>query len=380
MEEGGTVVPLSDAKGKIQGEWRLYARSSSDEKAAIMCMVVALDALKAIGIPPSINIVFLFEGEEEIGSPHMSALLDKYKEILKADGLLLCGGPVHSSRRMIVYFGARGGLNLNLTVYGANRHLHSGHYGNWAPNPVALLAHLISSMRDTDGKILIDRFYDDVRPITETEGHALKEVPEELDAALRKELDLAWSECQNAPLVERIMLPAFNLGSLHAGPTTGAASIPSEARLSIGFRLVPDQTPEKVKSLVEDHIRKQGYHIVHETPDKGTRLKHSKIVKLKWEEKGSLPVRTSMDLPFSQSLIHVLEDATGGSLIKLPSIGSVAPMELFKNKLHVPVIILPVVNHDNNQHGPNENVRIQNLWDGIEIYASLFARLGESWK
>lgn len=379
LEEGGKIVSLSEAKGKIQGEWRLYARSSSDEKAAIMAMIAGIDALNASHISLSVNIKVLFEGEEEIGSPHMFSLLEKHKDLLKADALLLCGGPVHSSRRHVVYFGARGGINLDITVYGAKSHLHSGHYGNWAPNPIALLSNLISSMRDSESKILMEGFYDFVRPLTKTEHNVLKDIPTSWDEELRQELSLAWSEADNAPLVERIILPALNLGSIHSGPKRGAAAIPKEAKVSIGFRLVPDQTPKMVRDSVEKHICQQGFYLVYETQSMETRIKHPKITKLQWE-KGSLPVRTSMDLPFSRALIQVLEDATGEALIKMPSIGSIAPMELFKSKLKAPVIIFPIVNHDNNQHGPNENVRIQNLRDGIELYASLFAHLGHFWK
>lgn len=380
LEEGGKIIPLEEAKGKIQGEWRLYARSSSDEKAAIMAMIAAVDSLKASRIPLTVNIKFIFEGEEEVGSPHMESLLQKYHDLLKSDALLMCGGPVLSSRNMVIYFGVRGGVGLELTVYGANTHLHSGHYGNWAPNPISLLANLIASMRDSNGNVIIKGFYDGLRPLGETELRALKEVPSSWDVELRQKLGLAWSEANNAPLVERIMLPGLNLGSIQSWPASGAAAIPSEAKVSIDFRLVPDQTPEKVKNLVETHIRERGFHIVYETPNTETRIKYPKIARLQWEGKGSLPVRFPMDLPFSKAIVKALEGAIEGPLIKMPNIGSGAPTEVFERQLKVPIVIFPIVNHDNNQHGPNENVRLQNLWDGIDLYANLFARLGQFWK
>jgi acetylornithine deacetylase/succinyl-diaminopimelate desuccinylase-like protein len=379
LEEGARVVSLADLEGEVPGEYRLYARSASDEKLAIMGMLVGLDALQSSQRPLSVNLKFLFEGEEEIGSPHMPMLLAEHRELLRADTVLLCGGPVHSSRRLVIYFGARGNIVLDLTVYGATRHLHSGHYGNWAPNPIALLSSLISSMRDSRGNVLIEGYDDDVLPLTATEKQSLSEIPEVFDRELRAELGLAWNDADNDPLAERIMLPGINLGSIHAGPPRGTVSIPSEARASIGFRMVPDQTPATIRPLVESHIRKQGFHIVFETPDMDTRLAHPRIVKLEWAEPGSRPVRTSMDLPVSQALIQAMEEVVGDELIKLPTIGSGAPMELFQAKLEVPVIILPTANHDNNQHGPNENARLQNLWDGIEIFGNVFTRLGRLW-
>lgn len=379
LEEGAEIVSWEELEPPVPGEWRLYARSASDEKLAIMAMIAGLDALRAAGRSPSVNLKLLFEGEEEIGSPHMSELLERYKDLLKADALLLCGGPVHSSRNLVIYFGARGNMVVDVTVYGAIRHLHSGHYGNWAPNPIALLAHLIRGMRDEKGNVLIEGFQDDVRALTETEKAALDEVSPRYDEELRHELGLAWNDANNEPLVERIMSPGINLGSIHAGPPRGTVSIPREASASLGFRLVPDQKPEKIRELVERHIRADGFHIVTDPPDLETRREHPRIVRLEWMEGASAPIRTSMDLPFSRALIEAVEEVAGPSFMKLPTIGSMAPMELFRSKLEAPVIILPTANHDNNQHGPNENLRLQNLWDGLELFGNVFARIGELW-
>ena len=211
MEDDAEFVDFSDIEAPVPGEWRIYARSASDEKLALMSMIVAIDALRSLDRKPSVNLKILFEGEEEQGSPHMAALLDEHKELLSANASLLCGGPVHSSRRLVIYFGARGNAVVDMTVYGASSHLHSGHYGNWAPNPIGLLTNLLASMRDEKGNILIDDFYDDVGPVSETERAALESIPREFDAALRHELGLAWNDIDNARLVERIMRPGINL-------------------------------------------------------------------------------------------------------------------------------------------------------------------------
>jgi acetylornithine deacetylase/succinyl-diaminopimelate desuccinylase-like protein len=134
MESGGRVVPLPTRVGEAQGEWRLYARSASDDKAPIVAMLTALDALRAAGARPGVNLKFFFEGEEEAGSPHVRTVLERNAELLRADAWLFADGPVHQSRRPQVVFGVRGVMGLEVTTYGPSRALHSGHYGNWAPN------------------------------------------------------------------------------------------------------------------------------------------------------------------------------------------------------------------------------------------------------
>jgi len=275
LEDGAREVPPTAWRAPLGPEWRLYGRSASDDKAPIVGLMAALDALRASRSLPSINLKFLFEGEEEAGSPHMESLLAAHGGLLKADAWLLCDGPVHQTRRMQLYFGARGTTDLELTVYGPLRPLHSGHYGNWAPNPAALLAHLIAGLRDPDGRILIPGFYDDVRDVTEAERRALAEIPD-VDGELKREFGLGTTEGGGAPVAERILLPALNVRGLASGAVGAAAAnaIPAEATASIDFRLVPDQTPEKVRERVEAHLAAQGFFVVRDAPDAPTRRAH----------------------------------------------------------------------------------------------------------
>lgn len=376
-EEGGKLLDPSVYDFSTYPESRLYARSSSDDKAPIMAMLAALEALQASGLSLSVNLKFLFEGEEEMGSPHLPALLKANQEMLEADLWILCDGPVHQSRRPIVYFGARGIIGLEMTLYGPSRPLHSGHYGNWAPNPASLLAHVLASMRDEEGNILIEGFYRDVRPLTGEEKKALKEAPA-IDEALKQELKIAWTE-GSGTIYEKIILPAMNIRGISSGNVGQAAqnAIPTEARASLDFRLVPDQRPERVRALVEAHLKKMGFYIVSSEPDEDTRLQHPKIIRLEWEE-GYPPARLSMNEPLARAMIRTLEEVTGNQLIKLPLVGGSIPLYLFSDLLHTPALILPIVNHDNNQHGENENLRLRNLWDGIEIFAALFYRFSDS--
>ena len=241
-----------------EGDDRIYARSSGDDKGTIIAMLAAIDRLQAKKRAPSINVKFVFEGEEEAGSPHLAAYLEKFASDLNADAWMLCDGPVHQSRKMQLYFGARGVTDVEITTYGPLHPLHSGHYGNWSPNPIVALTHLIDSMRDNDAHILIPHFYDDIAPLTEAERAALREIPN-VDDDLKRELALGRTE--GASLNEQILKPALNLRGINGGHVGKQASntINSEAQASIDFRLVPNQTPDSVRRLVEDFLTSSGH-------------------------------------------------------------------------------------------------------------------------
>ena len=376
---GVHTIDLATLSGPLGPEWRIFARSASDDKAPILALAAALDALKALGARPSVNLKLFFEGEEEVGSPHLAEVLEQNRELLKADAWLLCDGPVHQSRRPQVVFGVRGVTDVELTVYGPARAVHSGHYGNWATNPAVTLAQLVAGLRDADGRITIAGFYDDVRPVSRAERAALAAVPD-ADAALREDLALAATEASGARLVERLMLPALNLRGLSSGAVGARAqnAIPTDARASIDFRLVPDQTPAKVRERFEAHLVSLGYHVVHAEPTLAERRATPKLVRLDWGP-GYPAGRTSLELPFSRRLLAVVGEGLPEPVIALPTLGGSVPMYLFSQTFGVPVVGLPIVNHDNSQHAPDENLRLQNLWDGIATFAVVAAGLGTGW-
>lgn len=373
--DGQPVDPAQWASAPWKPEIRdghVYARSASDDKSPIVAMLAALDALRASKLAPSVNLKFVFEGEEEAGSPHLDQYLDRFANELSPDAWILCDGPVHQSRKALLYFGARGVTGAEMTVYGPMRALHSGHYGNWAPNPVVMLTHLIASMRDEDGRILIEGYYDDVAPVSERERAALAKAPA-FDDEIRRELALGRTE-GGGTLNEEILKPALNIRGVAGGHVGSRASnsIPIEAHASFDLRLVPAQSPERAQALVERHIVKQGFHIVRETPGAEIRRAHPRVAKLVWGH-GYPAARTSMDSAISKKVIEVATIAAGSEPVLLPSLGGSIPMYLFQRGGKVPVIGVPIVNHDNNQHAANENLRLENLWQGIELFAALFA-------
>jgi len=372
LDKDGRVVPLP-ATGKIDPDWRIYARSASDDKAPLAAIATALDALKAARIPLHSNLKFVFEGEEEAGSPHLAEIIGKYKDLLASDVWLICDGPVHQSRRQQIVFGARGVTELDITVYGPSHEVHSGHYGNWAPNPAMMLARLLASMKDDDGRVLIDHFYEGIEPLTETEKRAIDEAPE-VDRDLMRELALGRTEGGGRKLVDLINLPSLNVRGMSSARTGDKASnvVPSTATATIDIRLVKGVDHQAAERRVLEHIRSQGYFIVENEPDAQTRMAHPRVARVTVDRGGYNASRTSMDLPISQLVLRTAESASG-PVVKLPTMGGSVPLFMIEEILHAPTITVPIANHDNNQHSYNENIRIRNLWDGIELMAALLA-------
>ncbi len=371
LESGGREIPLPKAGEKLDPEWRLYARSASDDKAPIIAMLVALDALKASDLKLTSNLKFLFDGEEEAGSPHLGDIAKRNANLLGADVWLCADGPVHQSRRQQLYFGVRGIVKVDITVYGPNRALHSGHYGNWSPNPAMRLVKLLASMKDDSGRVLIDGFYDGAVPLGEEEKQALKDMPA-TDKELMREYGLAAADGHGRSLGELINEPSLNIDGLRS-EDVGRQSrtiIPAEATATIDLRLVKGIEPRRQVDRVIAHIKKQGYLAVAGEPTPETRLSHPLIARVVSEE-GYPAVRTSMKLTIVREIINAVEHAMGQRPVMLPTMGGSGPLWAIDVTTGAPQVGVPIVNHDNNQHSSNENLRIKNLWDGIEIFAAL---------
>jgi len=368
----GEEIPI---QAPFNPESRIFARSASDDKAPIPALMAALDALDAADIPLSVNLKLFLEGEEEAGSPHLKDMLAKYKELLDADLWLFCDGPVHQSRKPLLSYGVRGAYGFGLTVLGPNRPLHSGHYGNWAPNPIMRLLDLIASMRDQQGNILIAGFSDEVVPPSLSELEAIARAPD-IGPDLAAELGFESPETDER-LELALLRPAINIRGIRSGDV-GAASrnaIQTSATASIGLRLVPAQTPEHLREVIETHIRAQGYHVVYSTPTAADRASHDRIALLDWSEAGYPAYRAPMDLAISQKVAAIVDEWSDGELIHLPTMGGSLPLYLIDEVIGAPILTLPIANHDNNQHGSDENIRLQNLWDAIEIYAEVLTGL-----
>lgn len=373
MEDGGKARALPLDGEEIDPESRLYARSAGDDKVAYPCLLAALDGLAEAGIPLTSNLKFFFEGEEEMGSPHLREFLITYKDRLDGDIWLFLDGPMHQSRHPLLTFGVRGVTGMEITVFGARRSLHSGHYGNWAPDPGLLMAHLLASIKSPDGEVLVDGFYDSVTPLGKGELDALASIPD-YDDEMRKELGIAQTELANTAYKERLLLPSLTIKGVSSGNVGDLARnvIPSHATATLGMRLVKGNDPDHMLGLLEKHIRKQGFHIVSEDPDQATREKYPRIAKVVRDRFGYPAARTEIGNPVVGQVIAAARKASDQELYLMPGVGGSLPLHNFTDMLGKPAVIVPVANHDDNQHAPNENIRVANLWYGIDLYASLF--------
>ncbi len=377
IEAGGKRIPFPapqpGERGEYPDDWRIYARSASDDKSPIVMLLAAMDALRAKKIPIAVNVKVILDGEEEAGSPNLERVVELNKSLFTGDVLITCDGPVHQSGRALVFFGNRGIADVQITVYGPVRALHSGHYGNWAPNPAFWLARLLTSMKDDSGRVLIEGFYDDVAPLGDREKEALEEMPFN-DVELMQELEFARPEGGGKKLAELIHLPSLNIRGMRSAYVGEQSQnvVPDKAEASLDLRLVKNIDPRKQFERLAAHIRKQGFYVVDREPTREERLEYAHVAKVTYG--GGYPaIRTSMDLPVSRKVVEVVEGAAGET-VKAPTLGGSVPMYIFE-RLGLPVIGVPIVNYDNHQHSSDENVRMGHLWRGIEVYAALLADL-----
>jgi acetylornithine deacetylase/succinyl-diaminopimelate desuccinylase-like protein len=378
IEAGGRRIPFPEAAGANSSpyldDWRIFARSAADDKSPMVAVLTALDALRAKNIPLAVNLKFILEGEEEAGSTHLQETLQLHKNLLAADLLITGDGPVHQSGRPLVFFGNRGDIGLDITVYGPLRSLHSGHYGNWAPNPALELARLLASMKDDNGRVLIRGYYDDVTPLSALEKSALDAMPFN-DPELQSELGIGKPDGGGKKLMELLQQPSLNVRGIRSGNVGAEATniVPDKAEASLDARLVKGQDPQTKFRQITAFIRQQGFFVVDHDPTIDERRTHARVAKV-LDEGGYRASRTPMDLPVSKALVRVMQEATNNQTVVAPLLGGSVPMYIFED-LGLPWIGVPIVNYDNHQHSADENLRLGNLWSGIEIYAALLADL-----
>lgn len=372
LEAGGKLLPAPKTNEPINPEWRLYARSAGDDKAGVMAILTAFDALIASGMKPTANLKFFFDGEEEAGSPHLAELLRNNKQLLQSDAWIICDGPVHQSGRKQVVFGVRGDTNVDVTVYGANRPLHSGHYGNWAPNPAHTLVRLLATMKDDRGRVTIAGWYDDVDPLGDAERRAIAEAPQ-YDDTLRSQLGLARTEGQGKSLLELINEPSLNINGISSGDVGALARnvIPTTATAVLDLRLVKNIDHRRQVQRLVDHIQKQGFYVIDRDPTNEERQRHPLIAQVTQRTGGYNAERTKMDLPLSLAVIAAVQSTSEQAIVRLPTSGGSLPLSVITDNLATTTMTVPIANYDDNQHAENENLRLQNLWDGIETMAAI---------
>ena len=370
LNEGGQVIDF-DVQDKFRSDWRIYARSSSDDTAPIIAMLATLDALDSLGVSPSSNLRVVLDGEEEAGSPNLVPAIERYRKKLEADLMLIFDGPLHQSNLPTLTYGARGILTLSLTIYGPKFPLHSGHYGNWAPNPAMRLAQLLASMKDEGGRVVIDGFYDNIK-LTDEDYDVLASVPDDLPE-LMSNLGFSEPERVGRSLQEAIQFPSLNVRGLESAWVGGEARtiVPAEATAAIDVRLVRETPAETMYNKILEHIEEQGYQIIREVPDDESRASYGRLARVT-RFAGSNAYRTPINNEEAVRVYETIAEMWGSPPVRKRTSGGTVPIAPFVRALGLPALNVPTVNFDNNQHSPNENIRIGHFLNSILTFAAIF--------
>lgn len=370
--EQWTTVPFEELNSDINYDWRLFGRSTSDDKGPIVMFLNAIDMLKKNSMELPFNIKVILDSEEERSSKPLPKAVKAYRELLEADFLVINDGPVHISGKPTMVYGCRGITTLSLTTYGPIKPQHSGHYGNYAPNPGFQLAQALSSMKDSDGKVIIKGYYDGISMDEKTMA-VLKSVPDD-QTTIHDRLQIKSSEKVGGFYQEALQYPSLNVRGLGSGWVGDKARtiVPETATAEIDIRLVPESDGNRLKGLVKRHLKDQGFYIMDKVPTKADRLAHDKIMTIT-EGTVTDAFRTDLDNAYGDFLSKILAPNPEEEPVRIRIMGGTVPIAPFINELKIPAFIVPMVNPDNNQHSPNENLKIGQIAYGIETFYKLLS-------
>ena len=349
---------------------RIFARSASDAKGPVMMIINALEIMKRNNIELKYNLKVIMDFEEEISSPNLADAVKKYSSKLKSDALLIFDGPKHPSNLPTLTFGARGISDITLITYGPIVPQHSGHFGNYAPNPVFRMSEILSSMKDPNGRVTIPGFYDGIE-LDEKTLKILAEVPDD-EKKMMNDMQFKKPDNVGKNYQESIQYPSINVRGIESGWVREEVRtiVPSECIAEIDVRLVLESDPIRLHNLIKSHIQELGYYVIDRRPTKDERLKHNKIVTFVSSFDYDA-FRTDIESEIGKWLVKSLKKTFGIEPVKKRTSGGSVPISPFVNTLGIPAVTVPTVNQDNNQHSPNENIKIENYITGIETYLGI---------
>ena len=368
------ILDFNRLKNVFEPDWRIFARSASDSKGPAMAFISALQLLKSKNLKPRFNVKVIMDFQEEMGSPHLPPAVIDNRDLLKADMILIMDGTRHLSNLPTLTYGARGIATATLKVFGARYPLHSGQYGNFAPNPVFETAKLLGSLKDANGRVTLPGFYDGIS-LSAKEKELLNAVPENLDS-LKTRLGIAKPDAVGETYQEALQYPSLNIRGLRSAWVGDEVRtvIPSEVISEIDMRLVPESDGKHLMELLKNHIVDQGFHLVDSIPTEEERKKFPKLASFTYRL-GSKPFRTEMNSPAGDFLNRAMKKVFGQKFVNMRTTGGSQPMAPFINTLGIPAVSVRIPNPDNNIHSPNENLRLGNFLEGI---ISCLAILDES--
>jgi acetylornithine deacetylase/succinyl-diaminopimelate desuccinylase-like protein len=346
----------------------LYARGTADDKGQIFIHLKAIEAFLQTGGALPVNVKIIFEGEEEIGSEHFADFLLKYKELLKADVVLISDSDIFAAGVPAVTYALRGISYLEVEVTGTNSDLHSGTFGGAFHNPIQALTEMIASLHDKNGKITVKGMYDDVRPLTKAERTAFKKLPwNDRDYAKKYGVKHLYGEKGYITLERLWARPTLECNGIWGGYTGEGAKtvIPSKAYAKISMRIVPNQSSAKIAKLFENHIKK----IAPKTVRVEVRNLH-----------GGEPAITPIDSPGVMTAMEAMEKGFGKKPLYQRDGASIPIVVDFKKILGIDSVLLGFGVPDENAHAPNEFIILDNFFNGIVTVVHYFHRFPEFWK
>ena len=308
-----------------------------------------------------------------MGSPGIRYVAETYAEELYADCMLIFDGPKHYSNRPTLTFGARGISTITLTLFGPKMPLHSGHYGNYAPNPALRLSQLLGSMKDENGLVLIPGFYDNV-VMNDQIRELLTYVPDDTEE-INRSIGIHAPDGVGRNYQEALQYPSLNIRGLSSGWVGNEARtiVPDRAIAEMDIRTIPETDPQRLIELVRQHIVSQGYYIIDGEPTDDERAQYQRIVAFR-SRPGYRAYRTEFNSPIGQWLMQAMKRATDEEPVRKRLSGGSVPISPLISSLEIPAVNIPTVNPDNNQHSPNENLRLGNYLDGIKIFLAILTQ------
>ena len=346
---------------------RIYARGVSDDKGPMLIPIKVAEAFFAVAGALPINVKFMFEGEEEIGSPNLDACIREHKELLAADVVISADGAMWRSSEPSLTVATRGIAELEFTLTGAAKDLHSGRHGGGVANPLHAMAQLVASLHRPDGRIAIAGFYDTVRELTAEERATIAALPFDEAAYLAQiGAPAAFGEPGYTLLERQWTRPTLEINGMwggYQGPGQKTV-IPGEAHAKITCRLVPDQDPREVVALITRHLGAnvpQGTRLSVSPGDHGTRAGHI--------------ATDHFALAAASAALH----AVYGVRPLIVRMGATVPiMELFKRHMGLDTVFFSFSTADEDYHAPNEFFRVHRLHEGLEAWARYWELLGET--
>lgn len=346
-------------------DWRIYARSASDSKGPAMCFLTALSILEKNKVKPNFNIKVIMDFQEEMSSPQLEWVVQNNKSMLQSDMVLIMDGTRHVSNLPTLCFGARGIATVTLKVFGPSSALHSGQYGNYAPNPVFAMSKLLAGLKDDEGRVTLPGFYDGIN-LSEADKKSLNDIPED-EAEINKTLGIAKADAVGATYQEAMQYPSLNVRGLRSAWVGKEVRtiIPEDAVAEIDMRLVPESSGERLVGLLRNYVEQQGFHLVEGVPTDEERIKYQKLASMTYNL-GSEPFRTDIDTELGNWLSRAHTKMFGENFVKMRTTGGSQPIAPFIQTLNIPAVSVRIPNPDNSIHSPNENIRVGNFLEGIE--------------